>query len=88
MYRLGAYKNTVCHVIHHNYLVKKGVDAKALKEQLLKTFDARGAEYPAEHNVGHEYITKPVLKEFYQTLDPVNAFDPSIGRTSKRKHWK
>ena len=81
------YGHLFCHVLHHNYIVKKGVDAKALKEQLLKTFDARGAEYPAEHNVGHEYVAKPSLREFYQTLDPINAFNPGIGRTSKRKHW-
>jgi D-lactate dehydrogenase (quinone) len=82
------YGHLFCHVLHHNYIVKKGVDAKALKEQLLKIFDARGAEYPAEHNVGHEYLAKPSLKNFYQQLDPTNAFNPGIGRTSKRKHWK
>ena len=69
-------------------MIKKGVDAKASKEQLLNTFEVRGAEYPAEHNVGHEYTAKPVLKDFYQTLDPINAFNPGIERTSKRKHWK
>ena len=58
-----------CHVFHQNYIVKKGVDAKALKEKLLKTFDERGAEYPAEHNVGHEYLAKPVLEDFYKELD-------------------
>lgn len=82
------YGHLFCHVLHHNYIVKKGVDAKALKEQLLKTFDARGAEYPAEHNVGHEYLAKPSLKNFYQQLDPTNVFNPGIGHTSKRKHWK
>lgn len=82
------YGHLFCHVLHQNYVVKKGVDAKALKKELLKTFDARGAEYPAEHNVGHEYFAKPTLQNFYQKLDPTNAFNPGIGHTSKCKHWK
>ena len=82
------YGHLFCHVFHQNYIVKKGVDAKLLKEKLLKTFDERGAEYPAEHNVGHEYDAKPVLKGFYRELDPTNSFNPGIGRTSKLKDWK
>ena len=82
------YGHLFCHVLHHNYIVKKGVDAKALKQQLLQTFDARGAEYPAEHNVGHEYFAKPTLQKFYKELDPTNGFNPGIGRTSKRKFWQ
>jgi D-lactate dehydrogenase len=82
------YGHLFCHVLHHNYIVKKGVDAKALKLELLKTFDARGAEYPAEHNVGHEYVAKKPLVDFYRSLDPTNTFNPGIGKTSKLKHWK
>ena len=48
----------------------------------------RKAEYPAEHNVGHEYTAKPSLKSFYKELDPTNFFNPGIGRTSKKKYWK
>ena len=47
-----------------------------------------GAEYPAEHNVGHEYYAKPSLLNFYKKLDPTNALNPGIGLTSKRKYWK
>ena len=82
------YGHLFCHVLHQNYIVKKGVDADALKEKLLKTYDARGAEYPAEHNVGHEYFAKPTLSKFYKKLDPTNGFNPGIGRTSKLKYWK
>ena len=82
------YGHLFCHVFHQNYIVKKGVDAKALKDKLLKTFDVRGAEYPAEHNVGHEYRAKPTLQNFYRELDPTNRFNPGIGQTSKRKYWK
>lgn len=76
-----------CHVMHQNYILKKGVDAKALKQQLLAFFDARGAEYPAEHNVGQEYFAKDALKAFYRKLDPTNSFNPGIGKTSKLKYW-
>ena len=82
------YGHLFCHVLHQNYIVKKGVDAEKLKEKLLKTFDTRGAEYPAEHNVGHEYFAKPTLSNFYKKLDPTNGFNPGIGRTSKLKYWK
>ncbi|MDA9907978.1 D-lactate dehydrogenase [Flavobacteriaceae bacterium] len=82
------YGHLFCHVFHQNYIVKKGVDAKALKRKLLKTFDERGAEYPAEHNVGHEYSAKPVLINFYKELDPTNIFNTGIGNTSKHKYWE
>jgi len=82
------YGHLFCHVLHQNYILKKGVDAKALKEKLLHTYDARGAEYPAEHNVGHEYTAKPTLSNFYKELDPTNGFNPGIGKTSKLKLWK
>ena len=82
------YGHLFCHVLHQNYVIKKGVDAKELKMKLLKSFDERGAEYPAEHNVGHEYFAKPTLSNFYKKLDPTNSLNPGIGRTSKRKYWK
>lgn len=81
------YGHLFCHVMHQNYVLKKGVDAKKLKQQILDSFDARGAEYPAEHNVGHEYIAKPELKGFYRKIDPTNTFNPGIGKTSKLKNW-
>lgn len=81
------YGHLFCHVMHQNYILKKGVDAKTVKDQILATYDARGAEYPAEHNVGHEYFAKDDLKAFYKKLDPSNSFNPGIGKTSKCKHW-
>ena len=82
------YGHLFCHVLHHNYVVKKGVDAEGLKQKLLEIYDGMGAEYPAEHNVGHEYIAKSTLFDFYKKLDPTNGFNPGIGRTSKLKNWK
>ena len=83
-----CYGHLFCHVLHLNYIVKKGVNVDELKKELLKTYEARGAEYPAEHNVGHEYFAKPSLTEFYKQLDPTNFFNPGIGKTSKLKNWK
>lgn len=82
------YGHLFCHVQHLNYIVKKGVDGEALKEKLLNTYKERGAEYPAEHNVGHEYSVNPTLLKFYKKLDPTNFFNPGIGKTSKLKNWK
>ncbi len=82
------YGHLFCHVLHQNYLVKKGVDPDHLLEKILKLYDRRGAEYPAEHNVGHEYKAKPNLSKFYKDLDPTNTFNPGIGKTSKKKNWK
>ena len=82
------YGHLFCHVMHQNYILKKGVDAKKLKQKLLKTFDDKGAEYPAEHNVGHEYKAKSSLLNFYRSLDPTNTFNPGIGMSSKLKNWK
>tara|TARA_X000001036_G_scaffold103599_1_gene96819 strand:+ start:450 stop:2150 length:1701 start_codon:yes stop_codon:yes gene_type:complete len=82
------YGHLFCHVMHHNYVVKKDVNVEELQKKLLSTYDERGAEYPAEHNVGHEYFAKPALSKFYKELDPTNSFNPGIGSTSKLKYWK
>jgi D-lactate dehydrogenase len=81
------YGHFFCHVFHQDYIVRKGSDATALKARLLALLDARGAEYPAEHNVGHLYEAKPTLASHYRALDPCNIFNPGIGRTSKLQNW-
>ena len=82
------YGHLFCHVQHQNYILKKGVDAENLKKQLLESYNKRGAEFPAEHNVGHEYQAKPTLINFYKSLDPTNTLNPGIGMSSKLKNWK
>tara|TARA_B100001057_G_scaffold16348_1_gene15343 strand:- start:2991 stop:4685 length:1695 start_codon:yes stop_codon:yes gene_type:complete len=82
------YGHLFCHVQHQNYILKKGVDAENLKKQLLGSYKKRGAEFPAEHNVGHEYQAKPTLINFYKSLDPTNTLNPGIGMSSKLKNWK
>lgn len=82
------YGHLMCHVFHHDYIVKKGVDAKALKAEMLKLLDEKQAEYPAEHNVGHLYAAKPDLAAFYKSVDPSNSFNPGIGKMSRKKHYQ
>lgn len=82
------YGHFFCHVFHQDYIVKKGVDPIAMEHAMWKLLDERRAEYPAEHNVGHLYVAKPTLADFYRELDPTNAFNPGIGQTSKKKHWE
>lgn len=79
------YGHFFCHVLHQDYVVKKGVDVKQLKADMLALLSERGAKYPAEHNVGHLYEAEPQLKAFYKELDPTNTFNPGIGKTSKRR---
>lgn len=81
------YGHFFCHVLHQDYIVRKGCDAAALKHELLASLDARGAEYPAEHNVGHLYVAKPALADHYHALDPGNRFNPGIGKTSRCRDW-
>lgn len=82
------YGHFLCHVFHQDYIVHKGNDCLALEHEMWKLLDARGAEYPAEHNVGHLYYAKPALKSFYEGLDPCNCFNPGIGHTSKFAHYR
>ncbi|WP_373767991.1 D-lactate dehydrogenase [Glaesserella sp.] len=81
------YGHFMCHVFHQDYIVKKGNDCIALEHDMLALLDKRGAQYPAEHNVGHLYEAKPELRKFYKVLDPTNSFNPGIGKTSKKKYW-
>lgn len=87
MVHQGACGHFFCHVLHLDYMVRKGGDVEAIKKKLLALFDEDGVEYPAEHNVGHLYEAKPALKEFYRSLDPTNSFNPGIGKTSKLRNW-
>ncbi|QGY00236.1 D-lactate dehydrogenase [Roseovarius faecimaris] len=81
------YGHFMCHVLHQDYIVRKGEDPKALKAAMLKLLDQRGAEYPAEHNVGHLYAAKPDLAAFYKSVDPTNSMNPGIGKMSRCKHY-
>ena len=81
------YGHFFCYVFHQDYIVAKGHDPVAIEHRMWELLDARGAEYPAEHNVGHLYKAKPALAAHYRALDPCNCFNPGIGGTSKRVCW-
>lgn len=78
-----SYGHFLCHVFHLDYVLKKGADPKAFKAAMLAMLDDEGAEYPAEHNVGHLYHAKPQLAAFYESLDPLARFNPGIGGTRR-----
>ncbi|WP_438437025.1 D-lactate dehydrogenase [Kluyvera sichuanensis] len=81
------YGHFMCYVFHQDYIVKKGVDPHGVKEQMLALLRERGAQYPAEHNVGHLYEADENLKRHYRENDPTNSMNPGIGKTSKLKYW-
>lgn len=81
------YGHFFCHVFHQDYILRKGSDPIAFEHRLWALLDERGAEYPAEHNVGHLYQAKPQLVDFYRSLDPRNQCNPGIGQTTKARHW-
>tara|TARA_B100000965_G_scaffold397201_1_gene413328 strand:- start:6670 stop:8373 length:1704 start_codon:yes stop_codon:yes gene_type:complete len=80
------YGHFMCHVFHHDYILKKGTNVKSVKDKLLKRLDEKNAKYPAEHNVGHMYAADKNLQEHYEKLDPTNTFNPGIGFTPKESH--
>lgn len=70
------YGHFMCHVFHQDYIIKKGNDCMALEHEMLHLLDQRGAQYPAEHNVGHLYEAKPALKQFYKKTRPDQQLQP------------
>jgi D-lactate dehydrogenase len=82
------YGHFFCHVFHQDYIVSKGHNTTEVEHRMWKLLDARGAQYPAEHNVGHLYDAKPALVSHYRSLDPCNCFNPGIGRTTKLNRWQ
>lgn len=82
------YGHFLCYVFHQDYIVKHGNDPLEFEHRMWSLLDERGAEYPAEHNVGHLYKAKVALRQFYQTLDPRNVLNPGIGQTSKCLCWR
>ncbi|MDE1915293.1 MAG: D-lactate dehydrogenase [Sphingomonadales bacterium] len=81
------YGHFFCQVFHQDYIVKKGTDPLAYEHALWALLDQRGAQYPAEHNVGHLYVARPSLADFYRSIDPRNQLNPGIGHTPRTRHW-
>ncbi len=81
------YGHFFCQVFHQDYIVRKGTDPLAFEHALWALLDARGAQYPAEHNVGHLYVARPELEHFYRSIDPRNQLNPGIGHTARGRDW-
>ncbi|MEO0392812.1 MAG: D-lactate dehydrogenase [Pseudomonadota bacterium] len=81
------YGHFFCHVMHQDYVIKKGYDPKEIKAEMLKILDKRRAQYPSEHNVGHIYHASEDQKAFFKACDPTNSLNPGIGKMSKQKHY-
>jgi D-lactate dehydrogenase len=81
------YGHFFCQVFHQDYIVRKGTDPLAYEHALWALLDERGAQYPAEHNVGHLYVARPSLAEFYRSIDPRNQLNPGIGHTPRTRDW-
>lgn len=82
------YGHFFCHVFHQDYLLRKGVDPTDFKHRILDLLDERGGEYPAEHNVGHQYQAKPALADHYRRLDPGNHMNPGLGGMSRSRNYE
>ncbi|GBQ09460.1 D-lactate dehydrogenase [Komagataeibacter rhaeticus] len=82
------YGHFLCHVMHQDYIVRKGNACAPIEAQMLALLDQRGARYPAEHNYGHLYAAPEALQQHYRALDPCNCFNPGIGKTTKRRNWQ
>jgi D-lactate dehydrogenase (quinone) len=81
------YGHFMCQVFHQDYILKSGTDALAIKAKMLDGLEARGAKYPAEHNVGHQYHAETELCEHYRSLDPRNQLNPGIGKDSLKRNY-
>jgi D-lactate dehydrogenase len=81
------YGHFFCHVFHQDYVLRKGTAPEGVKHRLLELLDGRGAQYPAEHNVGHLYPAAETLRAHYRELDPGNRLNPGIGQTSRERCW-
>lgn len=84
----SSYGHFFCHVFHQDYIAVAGCDLERLEEELLEFQSARGAKYPAEHNVGHLYRAEETLERHFRNLDPTNSFNPGVGRLPRAKDWK
>ena len=81
------YGHYLCHVFHQDYVLKQGVNPETVKARMLVLLRQRGAEYPAEHNVGHLYHGTETHLAHFRALDPTNSFNPGIGKDSKLRHY-
>ncbi|SMQ69491.1 D-lactate dehydrogenase [Altererythrobacter xiamenensis] len=83
----AVYGHFLCHVFHLDFLLRPGVNKDSFESEVKAVVEERGGQMPAEHNFGHLYEAPPEVAEFYRALDPTNALNPGIGKTSRRRGW-
>ncbi|WP_237223862.1 D-lactate dehydrogenase [Rothia nasisuis] len=81
------YGHFFCHVMHQDYVAKKGVDPHKLHDDIQELLETRGAKLPAEHNYGRLYRMPEAMVEHFKELDPTNTFNAGIGGTSPKRDW-
>lgn len=81
------YGHFFCHVMHQDYVAKKGVDPHKLHDDIQELLEARGAKLPAEHNYGRLYHMPDEMVAHFKELDPTNTFNAGLGGTSPKKNW-
>ena len=59
-----------------------------LREKLREALEALVGRVAGEVSKRNVDQAKPVLAAFYRSLDPTNALNPGVGRTSRNKHWR
>jgi len=67
-----------CLVIHHDFVLKKGVDPIRFKSSYLAHLDARGAKYPAELMLGTFIRLNPEKNDQHDGRAETYQSDPSI----------
>jgi len=82
------YGHFFCYVFHRDYLINKGNVLNDVKSELISQLEAKGAKYPAEHNVGHLYCASTEQQNFYKNLDPSNSFNAGVGKMKKTKYYQ
>ena len=65
------YGHLFCHVLHHNYVVKKGVDTDKLQEKLLKIYDAKGLNILPNIMLGMSILLNHPYLSFIKNLIPL-----------------
>ena len=82
------YGHFLCHVLHQDYIVRKGQDCLALEHRMWALLDDRRAEYPAEHNVGHLYPAKTGDARVLSCARSLQCVRPEVGHTTKCSNWR
>lgn len=78
-----------CAVYHYDVALKADEgQASALKDGMVKMVESLGGKLPAEHGFGTEYAAPPATMERWKDVDPLNIFNPGVGKATNLPSWK